>query len=65
VYSGEVNELENTMKVLRIEFAVADGEGIKAARIQAEKQKLLDAEAAAKELAERPAKLAAAAKRNC
>ena len=53
------------MKVLRIEFAVADGEGIKAARIQAEKQKLLDAEAAAKELAERPAKLAAAAKRNC
>jgi len=65
VYSGEVNELDDNCKLLRVEFAVPDGEGIKAAAAAAQKQKELDREAAAKELAERPAKLAAAAMKAC
>lgn len=37
VYSGEYDELNDTMKLLRIQFDVADGEGIKMAKVQAEK----------------------------
>ena len=29
VYSGEDNKLDNTLKLMRIEFAVSDGDGIK------------------------------------